>query len=136
MIHELWVHPSGTQTFCLAGPMGDGARALLERGSTLTWRCSADSHIEAMKRYCEYMGWGEYTTDFPEIDRRLAHGMHDGLVGDGSEPGGQVGILGGEPRGKGEDQQEERREQAHRDGDATHVSLPVNCHPCKNPLRP
>ena len=42
----------------------------------------------------------------PEINGRLAHGLHVGLVGDGSESGGQVGGLGGEPRGKGEDEQE------------------------------
>ena len=68
MRHELWIEPSGAQSFVLMGPMGDDARALLEPGSRLEWTCDAASHLEAMALYYAYMGWGEYTTDFPDID--------------------------------------------------------------------
>jgi hypothetical protein len=34
----------------------------------LVWTIEAANHFEAMTRYYEHMGWGEYTTEFPEID--------------------------------------------------------------------
>jgi len=67
MLHELWIESTG-QTFCLAGPNGDAARALLEPGARLTWTVNADSHFEAMTKYYEHMVWGTYKSDFPEID--------------------------------------------------------------------
>lgn len=67
MLHELWVESSG-QTFCLAGPNGDAARALLEPGARCVWTVDAESHFEAMTKYYEYMAWGVYTSDFPEVD--------------------------------------------------------------------
>lgn len=69
MNHELWLEPDGCQTFCLAGPQGEGARNLLEPGSILTWQVEASSYFEAMSKYYSYMGWGDYTTDFPEQDK-------------------------------------------------------------------
>lgn len=69
MLHELWIESNG-QTFCLAGPHGDGARALLEPSARLAWTVDADSHFEAMTQYYEYMGWGIYRTDFPEFDKQ------------------------------------------------------------------
>jgi hypothetical protein len=41
-------------------------------GSTarLVWRVYAKSHFDAMTAYYEYMGWGAYTTGFPEVDRQ------------------------------------------------------------------
>ena len=69
--HELWEEDDGDeQTLCFAGPMGDGARATLRPGARLTWTVEASSHFEAMTLYYEHMGWGEYTTDFPDLDRR------------------------------------------------------------------
>lgn len=70
MVHELWddSEDEGRWTFCLAGPMGNGARSLLGANARLIWTVDAASHAEAMTRYHEHMGWGEYTTDFPEID--------------------------------------------------------------------
>lgn len=38
--------------------------------AVLTWTVDADSHFEAMTKYCEHMGWGTYTTDFPAVDQR------------------------------------------------------------------
>ena len=40
--HELWKDADGSGfTFCLAGPMGDSARNLLELGATLIWTVEA-----------------------------------------------------------------------------------------------
>ncbi|MEQ4210161.1 hypothetical protein [Actinopolymorpha sp. B9G3] len=75
MLHELWEDPDDDEgagpslTFCLAGPRGDAARALLGKSARLTWTVNAESHFEAMTLYYEHMGWGTYTTDH-EWDRR------------------------------------------------------------------
>ena len=66
MKHELWKENEGRQTFCFAGPMGDGARDLMDSDAKLIWIVEADSHFEAMTKYYEYMGWGEYTTEFEQ----------------------------------------------------------------------
>ena len=69
--HELWRDKGGEeyseQTFCLAGPHGDGARRLLSPEARLIWTVEAGSHFEAMTAYYSFMGWGEYTTD-QELD--------------------------------------------------------------------
>ncbi len=70
MKHELWMDEEGLGTFCLAGQQGSDARALLEPSSKLVWTCEADSHFDAMTKYYEYMGWGEYTTDHPDHDKK------------------------------------------------------------------
>ena len=74
MLHELWNDPepveSGYLTFCLAGPHGDAARSDLSSKAELIWTVEARSHFEAMTVYYERMGWGEYTTDFPEVDKQ------------------------------------------------------------------
>lgn len=69
MRHELWMEPDGEQTFCLAGPHGEGGRALLHPDAKLVWVVEAESHFGAMSKYYEYMGWGVYTSDFPEQDK-------------------------------------------------------------------
>lgn len=43
---------------------------MLSTDARLVWTVSARSHLEAMQRYYAHMGWGEYSTDFPEIDGR------------------------------------------------------------------
>ncbi len=70
MFHELWKEESGEQTFCLNGPRGDAARKRLSPAAKLVWTVEAPNHYEAMRRYYEYMGWGTYTTDFPEQDKK------------------------------------------------------------------
>ena len=70
MKHELWIEPGDEQTFVLTGPHGDAARALLAPGSRLVWEVEASCHFDAMTKYFEYMGWGEYTTDYPELDKK------------------------------------------------------------------
>jgi hypothetical protein len=63
LVHELWVESDQEQTFCLAGPMGDDARALLAPGAEKVWTVEANSQFEAMTKYYEHMGWGTYTTE-------------------------------------------------------------------------
>jgi hypothetical protein len=63
LLHELWLGPGDEEMFCLAGPMGDGARATLGTGAQLAWTVEAGSHFEAMTRYYEFVGRGRYTTD-------------------------------------------------------------------------
>ncbi|KPH91296.1 hypothetical protein AMS58_21110 [Pseudoalteromonas porphyrae] len=70
MKHELWMDEEGLGTFCLSGAHGDDARKLLEPNSKLVWSCEAESHFEAMTKYYKYMGWGKYTTDYPEHDKK------------------------------------------------------------------
>ncbi len=73
VLHELWEdedEPSEGWTFCLAGPMGNDARAWLSPRARLIWTLEAASHFEAMTRYYERMGWGVYSTDFPEVDKQ------------------------------------------------------------------
>lgn len=67
MKHELWVE-GDEQTFCLTGPLGKDARALLGNGAKLVWTVEAVSHLDAMQQYYAYMDWGIYKTDFPERD--------------------------------------------------------------------
>jgi hypothetical protein len=71
VLHELWVDAEG-QTFVLAGPHGDDARANLPVDAILTWTVEAGSHFEAMTLYYEHMGWGEYTTEFPVDEQTYA----------------------------------------------------------------
>jgi len=63
VLHELWDDVENGQTFCLAGPMGNDARAMLGPHARLTWTVDAASHFEAMTRYYDHMGWGTCTTD-------------------------------------------------------------------------
>lgn len=69
MLHELWVEEDG-QTFCLAGPLGDSARKLLGKEAKLVWTVEAESSFEAMTKYYEYMDWGEYRSEWPDLDKR------------------------------------------------------------------
>lgn len=56
-------------SFCLAGALGDGRRALHSEDAELVWTVDAASHFDAMTLLYEYMGWGGYTTELPEVDR-------------------------------------------------------------------
>ncbi|WP_408598523.1 hypothetical protein [Pseudomonas sp. PLMAX] len=69
MNHELWLDPDGRRMFCLAGPHGEDARAMLHAEAKLIWQVDAESHFEAMTKYYSYMAWGKYQTDFPEQDK-------------------------------------------------------------------
>ena len=63
LLHELWIDADDSEMFCLAGPMGDEARASLQSGVRLIWTIEAGSHFEAMTKYYEHMGWGAYKTE-------------------------------------------------------------------------
>jgi hypothetical protein len=66
LLHELWEENDGEGlTFCLAGPIGDGARGLLRPGAKLIWTVEAECHFDAMTKYYAFMDWGKYTTDQP-----------------------------------------------------------------------
>ncbi|MCO7226968.1 hypothetical protein [Pleionea sp. CnH1-48] len=70
MMYELWVEREGEQTFCLAGPLGKSARQLLAPRAKLAWTSEASSYFEAITKYYEYMGWGEYKSDSPEENKK------------------------------------------------------------------
>jgi len=70
MNHELWSNEEELDTFCLSGEHGDSSRKQLEPDSKIIWTCKAGSHFEAMTMYYEFRGWGLYTTDFPEHDKK------------------------------------------------------------------
>lgn len=57
-------------TFCLAGRMGDDARALLTQPAQLVWTVEAESHFAAMTEYYAFRGRGAYTTSYPDQDRQ------------------------------------------------------------------
>jgi hypothetical protein len=71
MLHELWEEPGDSPfLFVQAGPGGDAARAMLPEDARLTWTVEAASYFEAMTKYYEHQGWGEWTTDFPQFDKQ------------------------------------------------------------------
>jgi hypothetical protein len=70
VLHELWIESEQEQTFCLAGLLGEDARKLLTPQAKLVWTVEANSHFEAMTLYYAYMGWRDYTTDYPEWDKK------------------------------------------------------------------
>jgi CO/xanthine dehydrogenase FAD-binding subunit len=69
LLHELWQQEEGL-TFCLAGPRGDQARAMLAKDAVLRWTVEAESWFAAMTKFYEYMGWGEYTLESRELDSK------------------------------------------------------------------
>ena len=69
-LHEIWIDKNGLHGCCLAGPEGEGFRNLLDQPAQKIHEFYASNHIEAMTYYYDYMGYGEYTTDFPDIDGR------------------------------------------------------------------
>src|SRR6478672_7975008 len=65
LVHELWEEADGLTMVCLAGPEGEGARALLGPGARLDWVFEASSHFDAMTQYHDRMEWAAYTTAEP-----------------------------------------------------------------------
>lgn len=69
LVHEIWLNPDDGQMLpgmCLAGPMGDDFRALLNEGAVKVGEILASSTFEALTKYWQYQDWGVYTTDFPQ----------------------------------------------------------------------
>jgi hypothetical protein len=65
--HEVWEEPDGEggwlPDLCLAGPDGDGFRALLRPGARCVRTFTAGSHVEAMTTYNDMLGREPYVTD-------------------------------------------------------------------------
>jgi hypothetical protein len=67
---ELW-QSSGDSiatTVCTVGERGDQCRAMLEPDAKLIWQFEGHSHLDTMQRYYDYMGFGTYTSEWPELD--------------------------------------------------------------------
>ncbi|MEO2219655.1 hypothetical protein ABGV49_21590 [Chromobacterium vaccinii] len=64
LLYEVWeeIDEDGQSLpgLCLAGPDGDGFRALLGPDSRLVTTLYASSHFEAMTKHYEIVGYGEY----------------------------------------------------------------------------
>lgn len=69
LLHEVWEEPGENarmlESLFLAGPDGDGARALLGEGARLVTTFEASSHLEAMTKYYALYQRGAYVTDYP-----------------------------------------------------------------------
>ena len=66
LTHEVWIDSQGLPGLCLAGPMGDGFRALEGEGSQLVATIEATCRFEAMTKYYAFLGRGSYDTAVPE----------------------------------------------------------------------
>jgi hypothetical protein len=53
---------------CNVGPDGDACRTLLEPDAKIIWTFEGYSHIDTMQKYYDYMDWGIYKTDRPDLD--------------------------------------------------------------------
>jgi hypothetical protein len=67
---ELWqsLGESVATTVCEVGPDGDACRALLEPDAKLVWSFEGHSNLDTMQQYYDFMKFGTYTSEFPEID--------------------------------------------------------------------
>jgi hypothetical protein len=50
------------------GASGDQARSMLAPGAKKIWTVSGLSHLDVMTKYYAYMDWGEYRSDWPDLD--------------------------------------------------------------------
>jgi hypothetical protein len=67
-LHEIWIDKNDLPGCYLAGQEGEGFRRLLDHPAKKIHEFYANSHLEAMTYYNRYMGYGEYASDYPEID--------------------------------------------------------------------
>jgi hypothetical protein len=67
---ELWQSRGAAiaTTVCEVGPSGDQCRAMLEPDAELIWQFEGHSHLDTMQRYYDYMGFGIYASNFPDLD--------------------------------------------------------------------
>ncbi len=67
---ELWRYDGDNTEHALipVGPRGDKARAMEAPGSKVVWRVAGKSHLDVMSQYYAHMGWGEYRSDWPDLD--------------------------------------------------------------------
>ena len=67
MKFELWRDADGVG-FCRADSLGDHHRSILGADPRLELEFEASSILEAFTNYYEFMGWGEWRSDNPELD--------------------------------------------------------------------
>jgi hypothetical protein len=72
LLHEIWRADGDCTaiTCCLAGPMGDQARSMLEPGAYLLQLFVADSQFEAGTVRNRILGFEPYRSEWEEIDRQ------------------------------------------------------------------
>jgi hypothetical protein len=72
---ELWRAEGNSiaLTVCEIGPEGEACRNLLEPNAEIIWTFEGYSHIDTMQKYYDYMDWGIYKTDWPELDSLPYH---------------------------------------------------------------
>jgi hypothetical protein len=70
LLHEIWRYDGAYSgiTACLAGPMGDQARSMLEPGAYLLQVYTAGSQFEASTIRNRILGFEPYRSDWQEID--------------------------------------------------------------------
>ncbi|MBX5039674.1 hypothetical protein HJB51_06055 [Rhizobium lentis] len=70
LIHEIWLDPGPDGQMlpglCLAGPMGNSFRSLLNEGAVKAGEITGHSHSDVMTKYWKLQGWGEYQTEHPQ----------------------------------------------------------------------
>jgi hypothetical protein len=70
LVFEVWLDPEPDGQMlpglCLAGPMGDGFRALLTEHAFRADTLTGHSHFDVMTKYWRRQGWGDYRTEHPE----------------------------------------------------------------------
>lgn len=61
--HEIWLVPVADGQMlpglCLAGPMGDGFRSLLNKGARKVGEVRGTTTFDVMTKYWKPQGWGE-----------------------------------------------------------------------------
>lgn len=70
---EIWVCEGVSVSVCPAGPAGEPCRAMNEPGSRLAHVYTASSELDQMQQYYDYMGFGIYTSHWPELAARPYH---------------------------------------------------------------
>lgn len=69
LVHEIWLDPEPDgqmlSGLCLAGPMGNGFRSLLNEGAVKAGEITGHSHFDAMTKYWKLQGWGDYQARDP-----------------------------------------------------------------------
>ncbi|MBP2461435.1 hypothetical protein J3A65_002199 [Rhizobium sp. PvP014] len=70
LVHEVWLDPEADGQMlpglCLAGPMGDGFRSVLNEGACKVGEIRGSSTFDLMIKYWKLQGWGKYTTSFEQ----------------------------------------------------------------------
>lgn len=70
LVHEIWLDPEPDGQMlpglCLAGPMGDGFRSLLNKGAIKVGEVRGTSTFDVMTKYWKLQGLGEYRARFQQ----------------------------------------------------------------------